>query len=127
MLRARRQPGAGPRRLSTRAAGAAVERRAERHYRLRGWRILGRNVWAGGNELDLIARRGRRLAFVEVKAKRGAGYGDPLEMVGPEKRRRVRRAAEAWLAVQPSLDGVLVQFDVVVERSGRLERLADAF
>ena len=57
-------------------------------YRLRGWRILGENVWAGGNELDLIVRRGRALRFVEVKEKRGARFGDPLEMMTAEKQRR---------------------------------------
>jgi Holliday junction resolvase-like predicted endonuclease len=66
--------------------GVAAERRARRWYRLRGWRILGANVWAGGNELDLIVRRGRTLRFVEVKEKRGTGFGDPLEMVTAEKR-----------------------------------------
>ena len=45
------------------------ERRAARHYRLRGYRILGANVWAGGYELDLIVRRGRKLVFAEVKGK----------------------------------------------------------
>jgi putative endonuclease len=113
--------------VSTRAAGARVERRALWHYRLRGYRILGGNVWAGGNELDLVVRRGRELVFVEVKAKAGEGYGDPLEMVGPEKQRRLRRAAEAWLASRPELDDLVVRFDVVVERGGRLERLANAF
>ena len=63
------------------------ERRAARHYRLRGYRILGTNVWAGGFELDLIARRGRRLVFCEVKGKTGDGFGDPLEMVDVEKLR----------------------------------------
>ena len=57
------------------------ERRAARHYRLRGYRILGANVWSGGYELDLIVRRGRRLVFCEVKGKTGDGFGDPLEMV----------------------------------------------
>src|SRR6187401_3150882 len=80
----------------TRAAGRAAERRALWHYRLRGWKLLGRNVWIGGNELDLILRRGRQLAFVEVKAKAGERHGDPFEMVTAEKRRRLRRAAEAW-------------------------------
>ena len=74
------------------------ERRALWFYRLRGYRILGTNVWAGGNEIDLITRRGRRIVFCEVKTKSGDRYGDPLEMVGPEKQRRLRRAAEAWLA-----------------------------
>src|SRR5207342_3371247 len=64
-----------------------AERRAVWHYRLRGYRILGTNVWAGGNEVDVIARRGRRLVFCEVKSKGGIGRGDPLEMVGPEKQR----------------------------------------
>ena len=104
-----------------------AERRAARWYRLRGWKILGTNVWAGGNELDLIARRGRELRFVEVKEKRGAAYGDPVDAVTPEKQRRVRRAADTWLAARPDLDGLIVGFDVVAVREGRLERLGDAF
>jgi putative endonuclease len=94
---------------------------------MRGWRILGRNVWAAGNELDLIARRGRRLRFVEVKEKRGPGWGDPLEMVTAEKQRRVRRAAAAWLAAHPEHDGLTIGFDVVAVREGRLQRVEDAF
>jgi putative endonuclease len=113
--------------VSTRAAGARVERRAAWWYRLRGWRILGRNVWVARYELDLIVRRGRRVAFVEVKAKTGPRFGDPLEMVTREKERRIRRAADAWLAAHPELASCLVEFDVVVEREGRLERLAHAF
>jgi putative endonuclease len=105
----------------------SAERRAARWYRLRGWRILGANVWAAGNEVDLIARRGRSLRFVEVKEKRGPAFGDPAEMVGPEKQRRIRRAAEAWLALRPELDGLDVAFDLVSVREGRLERVADAF
>jgi putative endonuclease len=105
----------------------AAERRAVRHYRLRGYRILGTNVWAGGNEIDVIARRGRRLVFCEVKSKSGPRYGDPIAMVGPEKVRRVRRAAEAWLAVRPELRGLEVRFDVVAETAGRLRLVPRAF
>ena len=105
----------------------AAERRAVRWYRLRGWRILGTNVWAGGNEVDLIARRGRELRFVEVKQKGGPAFGDPREAVTAEKQRRVRRAAEAWLAARPELRGLSVAFDVVAVREGRLERLGDVF
>ena len=104
-----------------------AERRAAWWYRLRGWRILGANVWAGGNEVDLIVRRGRQLRFVEVKEKRGPRYGDAHEAVTEEKQRRVARAAETWLAARPELDGLAVGFDVVAVRDGRLERLADAF
>ena len=72
-------------------------------------------------------RRGRNLVFCEVKEKSWEGFGDPAEMVGPEKRRRLRRAAEAWLADRPDLMSLEIRFDVVVERGGRLERLAHAF
>ena len=104
-----------------------AERRAARWYRLRGWRVLDANVWAAGNEVDLIVRRGPALRFVEVKEKRGLRYGEPVEAVTPEKQRRVRRAAEAWLAARPELESLQVAFDVVTVRDGRLERLGDAF
>jgi putative endonuclease len=117
----------GARRPSTRAAGAALERRAAWHYRLRGFRVLGQNVWTGGNELDLVLRRGRRLVFAEVKGKSAGDHGSPAEMVGPEKRRRVRRAAEAWLAAHPEAAELEVSFDVVAVSGGRLRRIRDAF
>ena len=89
--------------------------------------MLGTNVWAGRNEIDLIVRRGRHLRFVEVKEKRGPFYGDPLDAVDDEKQRRVHRAAEAWLARHPELASLRVAFDVVAVRGGKLERLSDAF
>ena len=107
--------------------GHAAERRAVRWYRLRGWQILGENVWAAGNELDLIVRRGRTLRFVEVKEKKSARFGDPLEMITPEKERRLRRAAEAWLGARPELARLAVGFDVIAVRDGRLERVPQAF
>jgi Holliday junction resolvase-like predicted endonuclease len=48
-------------------------------------------------------------------------------MVGPEKQRRLRRAAEAWLATRPGLAGLETTFDVVAVRDGKLERVRDAF
>src|SRR5213082_2141825 len=105
----------------------SAERRAARWYRLRGWRILGANVWAGRNEIDLVARRGRRLRFVEVKEKGGVASGDPAELVTAEKQRRVRNAARAWLASHPELGGLDVAFDVVAVWEGRLRRIPDAF
>lgn len=108
-------------------AGARAERRARLHYRLRGYRILETNAWAGGHELDVVARRGRQLVFCEVKAKLGKGYGEPAEMVGPEKRRRLWRAAETWLARHPELAGLEVRFDVVTVTPSGLKRVVGAF
>jgi putative endonuclease len=110
-----------------RAEGARAERRARLHYRLRGYRVLDSNAWAGGNELDLVVRRGRKLVFCEVKAKDGAWFGDPEEMVGPEKQRRLRRAAAAWLDAHPELSGLDVSFEVVAVGPDGIRRLAAAF
>jgi putative endonuclease len=106
--------------------GARAERRARRHYRLRGYRILGSNLRLAGVEVDLLCRRCGVTVFCEVKEKLGAGYGDPLEMVDERKQARLRRAAEAWLAAQPSHEQV-VRFDVVAVRDGALERVENAF
>ena len=103
------------------------ELRAARWYRLRGYRILAANVWLGGHELDLVARRGRTLVVCEVKSRRGTSFGDPLELVDAEKVRRIRHAAGLWLATRPDLTGLAVRFDVVVERAGRLEHVPNAF
>ncbi len=108
---------------SGRRGGVAGERLAELHYRLRGYRVLERNAWADGNELDLVLRRGRAIVFCEVKRKRGEGFGDPVEMVGPEKRRRVRRAAEAWLAAHPEAAGLEVRLEVAAVRGRRVTRV----
>jgi putative endonuclease len=112
---------------SSRKRGADAERRARLHYRLRGYRILESNAWAGGWELDVVARRGRRLVFCEVKSKVAEGYGDPSEMIGEEKQRRLERAAEAWLAQHPELAGLEVRFDVISVTPQGLVRVADAF
>jgi putative endonuclease len=69
-------------------------------------------------------RRGRRLVFCEVKGKTGAGFGDPLEMVDEEKLRRLRQAAEAWLARNPACLQLDCRFEVVAIRPEGLERLA---
>ena len=93
------------------------------YYRLRGYRVLAKNARAGRNELDIVLRRGRTLVFCEVKARSGDGYGDPREAVGPEKVRRLRRAAEIWLARNPDLLELEVAFEVVGVRGRRIERV----
>ncbi len=103
-------------------SGRQAERRVRRHFLLRGYKVLAANAWAGGNEIDLVVRRGRRLVFCEVKAKGGEGYGNPLDMVTSEKARRVRRAAEAWLAARPELVDLEVALEAVAVRGHRVER-----
>ena len=109
------------------SSGRRAERRASWWYRLRGYRLLAANAWAGGYELDIVVRRGRRVVFCEVKEKSGISFGRAVEMVDEEKQRRIRRAAEAWLAANPEHAGLDVSFDVICVDEGRLVRLALAF
>jgi putative endonuclease len=89
--------------------------------------VLDSNRWLAGAELDLVVRRGRVLAFVEVKSKSGERFGDPFEMITPLKIARIRRAADAWVALHPELGSLRVRFDVIAERAGTIEHLPDAF
>jgi putative endonuclease len=115
------------------ALGRAGERRAALHYLLRGWRILGRNVREHGAEIDLIVRRGRVVAFVEVKTRRESDAGEPWESVRDAQRRRITRAAEGWLvAHERELGaGVELRFDIVsivkTRWRFRVERFEGAF
>jgi putative endonuclease len=95
--------------------GRAAEEAAAKYLVADGWTLLGRNVRIGRGELDLIARRGAVLAFVEVKARRTAEYGAPEDAVDRRKRRQVARLAELWLGVRPwALRGVSdVRFDLI--------------
>ncbi len=99
------------------------ERRALRHYRLRGFRLLDSNARVGPFELDLVLRRGRRVVFVEVKEKRGTGFGHPLEMIDEEKARRVRTAALGWLARHPDLADLEVSLEAAAVTAGKVERV----
>ena len=107
----------------SRRLGPDAERRVRRHYRLRGYRILDANAWAGRYELDLVVRRGRRLVFCEVKARSGPVYGDPWEAVGAEKARRIEQAAKTWLAGRRELAGLDVRLEAVGVQGHRIQRV----
>jgi putative endonuclease len=99
------------------------ERRALRHYRLRGYRLLEANARVGRYELDLVLRRGGRIVFVEVKEKGGSCFGHPLEMIDGEKVRRVTTAATAWLAAHPEASALDVSLEAAAVLDGRVERV----
>lgn len=79
--------------------------------RLKGYRIIARNWKTPVGEADIVARRGRLLAFVEVKAR--ATHGAGIEAVSPRQQRRVRRAAEVFIAAHPALAGLDMRFDIM--------------
>jgi putative endonuclease len=63
-----------------------------------GWTILHRNYRLRHKEIDIVARRGRLVAFVEVKTRAGTAWGHPLEAITAAQRREITRVAHAWIA-----------------------------
>lgn len=120
-----------------RATGKSAEDICAEKLRRRGWRILARNWRIRAGELDLIALTGQMLVVVEVKSNhRGLRHGptSPVLAVGPNKQRRIRRLASAWIAGHGRRVAFRdVRFDVVgvtFDHEGRVvawDHLEDAF
>ena len=77
--------------------GEVGERVAERWLRRHGWRVLQRRFRNGHRDIDLVAERDGLIAFVEVKARRGYRFGDPVEAVHWRKQRELVRSAAVWI------------------------------
>lgn len=104
--------------MNRRETGRMGERAAALHYQLRGYRILARNFRTRQGEIDLVAKRGDTLVFVEVKTRGKNAIALPRDWVGGEKQRRILCAARAYilrLGYEPR-----VRFDVVEVRTGGL-------
>ena len=117
------------RRFGAKELGAAGERRAAWFYRLRGWTVVARNVRSRNGEIDLIVRRGRTLAFVEVKTRQSLTAGEGYDAVGIGKQQQLVSLAGVWLARHPHAGEV--RYDVLSlfwnGHRFRVTYLADAF
>jgi putative endonuclease len=110
-MKAARQAGYAARRAAWRR-GRLAEELCVWSLRLRGWRILARGWRVPVGEIDIIARRGRWVAAIEVKAR--DSFAAAAEAVSPRQRRRVARAFSAFLATRPDLAALAPRFDVMV-------------
>jgi putative endonuclease len=77
--------------------GELGERIAARWLRHRGWQVVAHRFRSGRRDVDLIARLHGTVAFVEVKARRGEAFGDPVEAVTWRKQRELIRSANVWI------------------------------
>ncbi len=90
------------------------------HLRLRGWRIVARDWRCPAGEIDILARRGKVLAIIEVKSR--GELGTAASALAPRQRRRIARAAEAFLTQRPDLSGLDLRFDVMLLAPRHLPR-----
>jgi putative endonuclease len=91
--------------------GLNAETRAAWLLRFKGYRLLARRFKVSGGEIDLVARRGDTLIFVEVKAR--ADLTVALEAITPGQQRRIATAARAWLGRHPEHALLTQRFDAV--------------
>ena len=92
--------------------GELGERIAERWLRERGWKIVQRRFRSGHRDIDLVVEQNGLVAFVEVKARQGELFGDPVAAVNWRKQKELGRSARVWVARHGRRDEAY-RFDVV--------------
>ena len=123
-------PKLGAMSAAKQAFGELGERIAERWLRRHGWRVVQRRFRSGHRDIDLVVERDGTVAFVEVKARRGSEFGDPVEAVNWNKQKQLVKSAFAWIdrhgrpteSYRFDVVGVLVEGDRV-----RVRHIANAF
>lgn len=114
------------RRRKAHARGHSAESWAAWYLRLTGWRILKRRYKTRAGEIDLIAKKRKTVAFVEVKARKTRAAA--LEAVTPASQRRIANAARIFVTEHPKAGFFTLRFDVIVIRPWALpERIENAF
>jgi putative endonuclease len=86
---------------------------AVQHLEQAGYEVLARNWRCREGEIDIVARAGSVLCFVEVKTRSGLAFGEPAEAVGRQKSQRLRLLAGRWLSAHRCPGWSDLRFDVV--------------
>ena len=113
------------------AFGRAGEDRAARYLQEQGYAVLDRNWRCRSGEIDLVVTRDAHLVVVEVKTRRGEGFGHPFEAIDARKRTRLWRLAVEWAAAHRDVvQGRRLRIDAIGltgadPRTARLEHLVD--
>jgi putative endonuclease len=111
-----------------RDTGRHGEDLAHRHLRANGFVVVARN-WRppqGGGEIDIIAREGEWLVFVEVKTRLSGEWSTPLRDIDLQKIQNLRRAARDYIR-RANADESLVRFDAISVTGRTIDHLRDAF
>ena len=113
-------------RESTRAIGRDGEEIAAEYLRNNGYRIVEKNYRNRFGEIDVIAKDGNTLVFVEVKTRNTPSYGPPSSAVDSKKQQRIGKVAVTYLT-KKGLTQHPIRFDVVSICDGEIEVIRDAF
>jgi len=109
-----------PDRVAAFGLGISAESRAAAYLVAKGYRIAARRFRSPVGEVDIVARRGRVLVFVEVKAR--ATLDAAAESLQQRQQRRIAAAAAAWLSLNPHDIDKDIRFDAVLVAPGKIPR-----
>lgn len=119
--------------MDRKTLGTWGEQQAARYLRLHGYRILDQNFSCRSGEIDIVAKKGNFIAFVEVKLRKNADFAEAREFVTYAKQRRTLAAAGLYLAahdwdLQPRFDVIEVYApEGESSRKVRINHIIDAF
>ena len=112
--------------MNTRAYGNEGEQAACDFLAAKGWKILDRNVRRGRGEIDIIARKRKTTAFIEVKRRRSTAYGQPAEAVNAQKQMRIAQATALYMQ-ENGMDDADIRFDIIEILPGEIRHIEGAF
>lgn len=112
---------------STREIGNEYESMAASYLQNDGYEILERNYRDKLGEIDIVAKDGKELVFIEVKYRLNLSKGDPAEAVDKRKQMRIRNGARGYLYRHHIDEDVPCRFDVVAILGEEIRLIKDAF
>ena len=112
--------------MNRRETGTQYEERAAEYLIAQNYQILERNYRIRSGEIDIIARDGTALVFIEVKYRKNDESGNPLEAVDIRKQRKIIKVARYYL-YQKKYGDVPCRFDVIGICGSHIEHIKDAF
>ena len=113
--------------MNSRHTGTVYERKAERFLLEKGYEILERNFRCYCGEIDLIARQGMSLVFVEVKYRRDRKSGFPEEAVSPLKQQKICRVSDYYRMRKGISERLPFRYDVIAVEGEELRHYENAF
>lgn len=112
--------------MNKRKIGADYEQMAAKHLKELGYELITTNYRCPLGEIDLVAKDGAVLVFIEVKYRKTLNAGSPFEAVNAKKQQTIRRVAQ-WYLTEHKLDDVSVRFDVAGILGNEIKVIKDAF
>ena len=107
------------------AAGVDAEDLASAHLKANGYKILEKRFKTKHGEVDIIARKPKELAFIEVKKRKNFGFDDPIS---PTQKKRIANAALQYLAENEELNELEMRFDsIFIDAHNNIEHITDAW